>query len=188
VKIVFDIDNTLFHNDVVEKISQKYNTTRAVKHDLSDLPEHVKNECFEAFSNVDTMCSLKPFTGLVGLDKWLVEQDHELYCVTARNEETMKEKTLEMLNVFPHIPKDNIYFGKEKKHIYRQIRPDIVIDDHIGHIVEAIGCGVKHIVLISNNLTPYNHYSCEDMRQHGVIVVDSVETFFKHGFGKLENK
>jgi len=174
MNIAIDLDNTLFKNDVVDNICKKYKVEPPRLYDLTDLPKEVKDECFDAFNDIATMCSLKPFQEGLGIDKDLKDAGHNVYIVTARPENSRTE-TIKMIETyFSYF--DGVYVvpNNDKRDVYKNLDIDIVIDDHIDYINQAKEVGVGYRILVSTDDTVYNHDFIESVCDEGAIVTDSV--------------
>lgn len=176
MNIVFDLDNTMFHNDIVDNACADNGLERTSRHDLTDLPQHVQERCWAEFKDANIMGSFKPLKGAEGLDVFLEKQGHTIYVVTARSL-SLKDATVEMVKRhFPAIKEENILLVESysKGEVYEQIKADVVLDDHALHIHQAIDVGVPHAVLISNDKTRYNHHAIAEVEERGALVASNI--------------
>lgn len=177
MNIIIDLDNTLFYNHVVDTVCAIHSIPRGAKHDLSDLPPHIRDECFLRFQNHEIMGTLTPFAGSYNVVKKLLDMGHNVFIVTARGFE-LEMATVAMVK--KHLPKGVtvVMVGSHSKYdIYVELKPDIVIDDHFDHIQQAKMANVPHVVMVSNNLTPYNHAHCECVTNMGGNIVNNISEF-----------
>jgi len=165
MNIIIDLDNTLFHNRVVNDVCNKYDIPHTKYYTLQDLPQYAIDECMTMFKDPMIMNYLEPIKGVRERLDSLVSEGHTLYCVTGRNN-TMKDGTIEMVERhYPMISKTYIADNFDKRDIFKQLNADVVIDDHFKFILEALECGVEYVILISNNDTTYNHYALPIMNR-----------------------
>ena len=157
MNIVFDLDNTLFHNDVSEIVSREFNVPLTSYYDLREYSDDAKKRCYEMFNDVDKMCNLIPFDGAYSKLKILYEQGHTLYCVTARTKKH-EQGTLAMIKKhYPMISETILCDGFDKRDAYKQCNADMIIDDNFDFMVQGAEVGIKYLILISNEITKYNH-------------------------------
>ena len=177
MNIIIDLDNTSFYNNVVDTVCALHSIPRGIKHDLSDLPPYVRDECFLRFQNHEIMGNLAPFNGVYNTIKKMLDMGHNVFIVTARSHE------LEIVTnamVKKHLPKGVtvILVGSHSKYnVYVELKADIVIDDHFDHIQQAKMAKVPHIVMVSNNVTPYNHAHKQCVIDMGGTIVKSLLEF-----------
>lgn len=177
MNIIVDLDNVLFYNDVVDKTCALNCIPRGIKHDLSDLPKNISEECFTQFQNPAIMGGFKPFIGAYKVIKTFLDMGHKVYIVTARDF-LLESVTLAMIK--RHLPEgvEVILVGSFKKYdVYKRLNADIVIDDHFDHILEAKIAEVPHVVMVSNSVTPYNHSNRECVKDMGGTIVNSLADF-----------
>lgn len=175
--VVFDLDNTLFYNSVVDDVCEKHNIVRGKRHDLTDLPDHVRNECFQKFGDVSIMGSLKLFDGAYDVVNRILSMGHEVHVVTSRDNR-LKNCTLDM--VYTHLPhgiKITLVGSYDKYDVYSKLKADIVIDDFYHHINEAKMAKVPYVVMVSNKYTPYNHEYVSCVENLGGVVIENIKDF-----------
>lgn len=180
MNFIFDLDNTLFYNHIVDTQCALYSIPRSKNHSLNDIPSHVQNKCFELFANVEVMCNLQPFYNAVGMDKLLTDLGHDVYVVTARDDK-LKDDTISMVKKhFPYV-KDVVLVGSFDKHnTYKDLNADVVVDDHAKHIYDAYHADVNTLFMISNYNTPYNHKEIQKVRSAGGIIINGVEEILNY--------
>lgn len=177
MNIIIDLDNTLFYNHVVDTVSALHSIPRGNRHDLNDMPEHIKQICFNQFKDPNIMGNLQPFVGVYDVVQTLINMGHKVYIVTARDD-SLKDVTIAMVEKHLPVGVEVILVGSYNKHaIYTELKADMVIDDHFHHIQEAKVARVPHVVMISNNLTPYNHEYRDCVLNIGGTIVNSISTF-----------
>ena len=177
MNIIIDLDNTLFYNHVVDTVCALHSIPRGVRHDLTDLPAYAREECFAMFENHDVMGNLQPFKGAYKVVKKLLDMGHNVFIVTARDS-NLEMATVAMVN--KHLPKGVkvvIVGSYNKFDVYKELKADIVIDDHFEHIQQAKMAKATHVVMVSNNLTPYNHIHKDCVLNMGGAIVNSISEF-----------
>ena len=183
MKIVIDLDNTLFYNNVVDIECAKAGIPRTTRHDLTDLPYSVMNKCWSEFKNVERMTSLEPIVEALGVDGVLSGAGHYIIVVTSRSK-LLEEGTIEMLNKhFPKINELHVIETYNKQDLYEELVPDVVIDDHSDHIYQALDAGVENVFMVSNANTTYNHSQIQGVLDRGAIVAKDASVLCKF-FGK----
>lgn len=180
-----DLDNTLFYNDIVKNVCSKNNILHDNSHfDLSDLPPKVQKECFKSFNDPKLMCDLKPIPNVsTVLWYWNLNfYNMNYYCVSARSHH-LYESTKEMVKTHYPMIKDLILVESfDKTAVYKQLNPNVVIDDNPEHIKQALNIGIKHNYLISNSDTPYNFKDVERLKSRNVKVVSSINKIDSSNF------
>ena len=179
MKIVIDLDNTLFYNDVVDVECARYGYPRTTRHDLKDLPDFLINKCYDEFKNVERMNSFNPIDDALGVDKMLSDAGHYLIVITSRDK-LLEEGTTEMLKThFPYINELHVIESYNKQDLYDELVPDVVIDDHSDHIYQALDAEVEYVFMVSNKNTTYNHSEVQGVLDRGAIVVKDVSFLCK---------
>lgn len=158
MKIVVDLDDTLFMNDVVINTTKEfgYTFTRSdIKTwNLQEIPQVCKDEIHRRWKDVNYMCTLLPVENSQNIIKqWSIQ--HQIYCVTSRKKCVEHSTKIMVKHYFPEIIETYVVEGS-KINTLKKIKPDLFIDDS-PYIVDAIKIGINSI-MISNKYTPYNHY------------------------------
>jgi len=177
MNIIIDLDNTLFYNHVVDHVCALHSIPRGVKHDLSDMPPYASEQCFAMFQNTTIMGNLTPFANAYNVVKKMLDMGHNVFIVTARSID-LEMVTIAMVK--KHLPKGVtvVMVGSNCKYdIYVKLKPDIVIDDHFDHIQQAKMAKVPHVVMVSNDITPYNHVHRECVTNMGGTIVKNIAEF-----------
>lgn len=152
--ISFDFDNTLAKSN--EGLIAYINNTVGKDNPINPLDyeyDYASNyeinwdEALEFYR----LTSLKD--GMADLVRLLKEQGHELYIVTARDDDGMGALK-ETLLLYGLKDMFTIYntAGETKVKVYDEIHPTIIIDDHVKDIVEAQEAGYQVIIMDE----PYN--------------------------------
>jgi len=173
MNIAIDLDSVLFINNVAKDVCDKYGVDYPRTYNLDGLPEDVKNECYNIYSDKEFMCSLRPYPESIGIDKALSDAGHNVYVITSRDSDIEYETKSMILKYFKHF--DGIYcVGEDKTEIYKKLDIDVVIDDNADHIYSSLELGIKHCLLLSNDYTTYNEDYIDDLIDKGAIIVDSI--------------
>jgi uncharacterized HAD superfamily protein len=158
MNIAIDLDNTLFHNNIVEDvISELKMDITSYKWDLEELGKEGKDECYKRFKNPSFMCNLKAIKGCKEkIEEW--SKNHTLFCITSRHKSLM-ENTLKMIrSCYPSIENIVIVGGFNKLNSFISQNIDVVIDDSPHSVSDALKVDkIKQIYYISNSKTVYNH-------------------------------
>jgi FMN phosphatase YigB (HAD superfamily) len=177
LKIGLDIDNTMFHLDVVEKVSSLYNLTYTSSqvnewdHSNSGLPGFFTRAIKRMYREPSYMGSLQPFPGVLNKVKYWKSQGHELYVITARRDE-IYYSTMQMLNMhFGSGFFDRIYFvdynnpSEKKIYFWEKLALDMWVDDNPNDIREALlYTKIKKVFAISNEYTKYNRKTLDYLK------------------------
>jgi len=168
MKIGIDVDNTMYHLDAIDKISELLGmsyTTEDVKHWVYDkqringFPKHFTDLVFALFDDPKYMGSLDVYDGVVDKLKQLKKDGHELYVLTARRP-SVQIATVRMLNHdFGIAFFDSINFVEHKTdaklNLFKKLELDVWIDDNPKDIENACYLGMK-VYGINNRHTRYN--------------------------------
>ena len=173
LNIVIDLDNTLFYNDIVDRACAKKGIDRTSRHDLTDLPQDVQEECWANFKDPKIMCSLKPFEDVVGIDKFLKDKGHRVVVLSARSHSLYPGTSQMIRRHFPYVDELMLIESYDKKSVYMSLNADVVVDDHGEHIVQALDAGVRYVMMVSTDKTRYNHSYIDQVKARGAEVFES---------------
>jgi hypothetical protein len=164
MKVMFDIDDTLFNNDIVESVLIKNNIdpkSVTVHWDIftMDIPDHVKREIASGFENTELMSSFKPNDGAREAVEYFKARGDELIAITSRSYFHSSTTNKMMKRYFPEITKV-YYSGPEPKlRSIKQLGVNVVIDDNTKTIDECLTLINPPIMfLVSNSMTPHNEH------------------------------
>lgn len=177
MNVILDLDNTLFYNDVVDNVCAKHGIPKTKRFDLTDMPMDAQKECWDGFENVDLMCNLEPFEEAKNIDVFLKNRAHVVYAVSARSLNLEPYTTYMVKRHFPYLDKTILIGSYDKGALYKSLEADVVVDDHAEHIYQALDAGVKHVYMISNEHTLYNHDDVQNVIDKGGIVISSLDAF-----------
>ena len=176
MNIIIDLDNVLFDNTVVTDICTEAGIEPPRHWDLHDLPKEIQEKCWNAFKDKNLMCYLKPYPQAIGIDIKLKEAGHKVFVVTARSSNLHDETKAMVVKHFPFVDDIVLVGDWDKTETYKKLKADVVIDDHVEHIYQAISVDVKYPILVSNDTTPYNHASVEVVVDRGGFITSSVQS------------
>lgn len=168
MKIGIDIDNTMYHLDVVEQVSTLLNLdfkTEDVKHWLYDkqrvngFPKYFTDLIYAHFDDPNYLGKLKLYDGVYEKLKQWKNNNHQLYIITARRPSVYIE-TVKMLNRdFGLGFFDGIHFVEHKtdakEDMFKTLKLDVWIDDNPKDIENACYLGLN-VYCINNQYTKYN--------------------------------
>ena len=173
LNIIIDLDNTLFCNDIVDKACARKGVEKTDRHDLSNLPQDVQDECWKNFEDPKVMCSLKPFDDVVGIDKLLKDKGHRVVVLSSRSHNLYPGTVQMMRKHFPHVDEIMLIESYDKKQAYIDLNADVVVDDHGEHILQALDAGVRYVMMVSTERTKYNHSYIDQVKARGAEVFES---------------
>jgi FMN phosphatase YigB (HAD superfamily) len=169
MNIVIDIDNTLYHLDVIDKVSDLLGLdykTEDVKHWVYDkehingFPKYFTDLVYSYFDDPKYMGNLDIYLGAKEkLVQWKSE-GHNLYIISARKS-NVAISTVKMLNRdFGAGFFKEIHFVEHKTDakitLYRDLNIDMVIDDNPIDLEKSCELGIK-VYAINNRYTGYNN-------------------------------
>jgi uncharacterized HAD superfamily protein len=179
VKIAIDIDDTLFRNDVIPTVIDEfgYDPKLKIEYDfhMLSLPEDVRLECQRRFKLGEYMHNLKPIDGCRDRVQEWADQNHTLFCVTARDPLHTLGTNNMVKQYFPMIDYVILVGDFDKSRTYCKHEFDVVIDDSPDNVQQAIESGIEQVFFISNDKTPYNWRSRDKFKSiRNVFQVESV--------------
>ena len=168
LNIGLDIDNTMYHLDVIERVSDLLGLnykSKDVKHwiydkqEINNFPKYFTDIIFKYFDDSDYMSSLHTYLGTKSKISLWKKQGHKLYVISARRP-SVQIKTIEMLNRdFGVGFFESIHFVEHrtdaKIKLYKELNIDITIDDNPVDLQKSCENGLK-VYAINNEYTQYN--------------------------------
>lgn len=166
MNIGIDIDNTMYHLDVIEHVSKLFGLSyksEDVKHWVYDkqringFPKYFTDIVYAYFDNSEYMGNLKIYDGVKDkLIKWK-KDGHELYVISARKP-SVHIATIQMLNRDFGVGFFNsIQFVEHKTNskldLFKNL--DVSVDDNPKDLENACYIGLK-VYAINNKYTKYN--------------------------------
>lgn len=163
--IAIDCDDVLVHTTpfFLNAYNQKYGTYVTLA-DTQDehlpswqAPPTVVNERWVALMDNDDYRALCPGPDEVRILRQLAQR-HELHLITARREEerafTQAMLDRELAGVFTSM--EFVGWGGSKGQICARIKADVLIDDNISHLRDAVACGMPPASVILFGDYPWN--------------------------------
>jgi len=178
MKISIDIDMTLYHLDVVDRVSEllglKYKTEDVLhwvydKKEINKFPKYFTDLIFVNFDSSRYMGNLKINNGAKNqLIQWK-KDGHELYIISARTP-SVQIATVEMLNRDFGIGFfKSIHFVPHKTDakikLYKELGIEVTIDDNPVDLVKSCEIGLT-VYGINNKYTKYNNNAIYDCTLH----------------------
>ena len=170
LNIVIDLDNTLFANTVIDEACDRAGVKRNVRHDLTDLPKEVQEECWATFKDPKKMCSFEPFDDVIGIDGWLKDRGHRVIVLSSRSHNLYAGTAQMVKRHFPDVDDLVLIESFDKKQAYIDLNADVVVDDHADHIFQALDAGVQYVMMVSTDRTLYNHDHIDGVKARGAEV------------------
>ena len=168
MNIGLDIDQTMYHLDVVDRVSHLLGLnykTEDVKHWMYDkqringFPKYFTDLVFAHFDKPDYMCKLKSYNGVYHkLLEW-INARHKLYVISARKPSVQIETVQMLIKDFGSGFFESIHFVEHKtnakENLFKELKLDIWIDDNPKDIENACHLGLM-VYGINNKYTKYN--------------------------------
>lgn len=162
MNIGFDLDNTLFKENAVDKVSSElgfsgHTSANHTDWHMTSYPEVMRKRVYELFKDPGHMGNLTLIPGSKDFLHKLKGKGHKIYIVTARPSclipvtNKMVEQNLGDLI-------EEVYFvepDQDKLSVLEQLGIDVWVDD-AGHQVEVTVEAGMDTILISNERTKYN--------------------------------
>jgi 5'(3')-deoxyribonucleotidase len=180
--IGIDLDNTLVNlNDFwIRKVSKElgYNFTGKdhTRWSFDNYPQDFIKRTFELMVDPFFMGNLPIIDGAFGkLLEWK-EAGHTLIVITSRCKELEEVTCNFIIREFSQINKTFVLgVDNDKEDILVKEKINVIVDDNPMCIKSAIKLGIKHIFMISNIDTGYNHPYIEEYKKQGVKTVSSIK-------------
>ena len=191
LNIVLDIDQTMYHLDVIDHVSKllglNYKTEDVLhwvydKQEVNGFPKHFTDLVFAHFDNAEYMGNLTLYDGVIENVKRWKNEGHNLYVITAR-QPSVYIATINMLNRdFGVGFFKSIHFVEHKTDaklvLYKELGIDVTIDDNPIDIYKSCKLGLQ-VFAINNKYTKYNtekvnycihnYYNCTKINSLGEI-------------------
>jgi len=167
LKILIDFDDTLT-NMLKEWVGclNEWHGTSVSHEDINEwsvekfYPTLTKEQVHAPLKDPNFWDRVRPKQGAVHAVKWMIEQGHEVYIVTASGLGTLKEKMNRALfRHFPYLTWKNVIIAQKKQ----MIKGDVLIDDAPHNLID--GDYVKLLMSAPHNAV----FDCE---AHGIYRVD----------------
>jgi len=176
--ISIDIDGVLFRIPIIEYINaefgEKYTYEDFTDWNLSNFPEHIRNEMFAAFRSTEFMCSTKAYWGTYStLRDWKLA-GNKLFAITRRDPNLIDGTRYQFEKEFPGLFVNCFFVApNESKATYlKSINADIHIDDY--DVEDSVAAGIK-TYLITNEETGYNHFLRDNHKLNQALSLSHVK-------------
>ena len=158
MKIGFDLDDTLVHNDVFEKVFKKYDIKKehvnfSQELEYTDINPEAIRDVLDMFKS-PYMGALKPVSYAKHVIEELVRHGHEIYIITARAYD-MCEITSNLIKThFTGIDLDNVHYvgSSAKATIIKKLGLEVMVDDNVSYVDELKDTDIT-LFVISNEDT-----------------------------------
>jgi len=178
MNIVFDLDDTLFHNFLSRDTAKKYGVPQSEYFDLRDYHQEALEDWKLKINDLNIMGNLPVIEGSAEIIKKLSKK-HKLYCVSARPMKSYDISLKMIKRAYPQISK--LILNENKIAVFNYLKPDVVFDDKYENIIAAIKSGVKYAVLISNSNTIHNFKHLNKINNlKNTIILDSITNIFSN--------
>lgn len=178
MRILFDLDETLYVGDIVKvavkqlieegNVSIPYSGADAVDFNFSNFPENLRKKIFTLFQDPNIAAlHKKPISGAYAFIYHLkMILDYEIGILTARPVQLHEATRYCLWRDFPDIEWNFIGFANQtnghkasisKRELLQKYSPTHYFDDYLGFCEEAAEVDIENIFLIQNKHTGWNN-------------------------------
>lgn len=164
--IGIDIDNTLFYIPMIEYVNGKYGTD--YRHfdikdwNLTDFPEHIRQDVLAQFKNPEFMCQLRSLPGAFQTIRDWHAAGHKIFVITKRDFSIRRATEAMIDREFLGLVEEVGFVGDDnKKAALRYYRITDFIDDFC--VDDGLDLNIN-TWMITNETTVYNHSKRTDSR------------------------